>query len=319
MLKKNSKIFIAGHRGLVGGAILRKLNKNGYKNIITIPKKKLDLRDQSKVFKFLKKNKPDFIINAAASVGGIVANNNFKANFIYDNISIQNNIIHGAFLNKIKNLIFLGSSCVYPKHCKQPIKESYLLTGALEPTNEPYSVAKIAGIKMCESYNYQYKTNYICLMPCNTYGPNDNYDLITCHFLPAIIRKLFEASKSNVKQIKLWGTGNAKRELIYVDDIADACFFFMKKKIKHSLINVGTQKDNTIKEYAELILKKIGKKIKITFDNNKKMDGTSRKLLDCSLAKKYGWRSKISVDRGLDLTIEDYLKQNNNNIREVKF
>ena len=241
MLSRNSKIFIAGHSGLVGSAIHRKLKEKGFNKIITISKKNLDLRDQRKVYIFLKKNKPKFIINAAASVGGIAANNKFRADFIYNNISIQNNLIHSAFKNNIRNLIFLGSSCVYPRNCKQPMKETYLLTGPLEKTNEPYAVAKIAGIKMCESYNIQHGTNYICLMPSNTFGPNDNYDLKTSHFFPALIRRFVEAKYKKKKFIKLWGTGSAKRELIYVDDIAEACIFFMKKKTKHSLINIGSE------------------------------------------------------------------------------
>ena len=228
MLNKNTKIFLAGHNGLVGSAILRRLLFNGYKNIITASRSELDLFNQKKVFSFLKKKRPKAIIIAAARVGGILANNNFKAEFIYENLCIQNNLIHSAYLNNIKNLIFLGSSCVYPKNAKQPIKEKYLLSGYLEKTNEPYAVAKIAGIKMCESYNYQYKTNYKCLMPTNTYGPNDNYNLNTSHFLPAFIQKVHDYKYKKIKKILIWGTGNPKRELIYVDDIADACIFFFK-------------------------------------------------------------------------------------------
>ena len=318
MLNKKSKIFLAGHNGLVGGAILKKLINNGYKNIITISKKKLDLRNQEKVFKFIKKKKPKFIINAAASVGGIAANNTYKADFIYNNISIQNNLIHSAFLNGINNLIFLGSSCVYPRKCKQPIKEDYLLTGPLEKTNEPYAVAKIAGIKMCESYNYQHNTNYLCLMPCNAFGPNDNYDLLTSHFFPALIRRLSDAVNNKKKSIKLWGTGKARREFIYVDDIADACIFFMNKKVRHALINIGSEEENTIKQFAKKVAKKIGKEIKVKFDNNKNMDGTPRKILDCSLARSYGWKKKISFDEGLELTLNDFFKRKGN-FRKIKF
>ena len=230
MINKNSNIFVTGHKGLVGSAIIRKLNFFGYKKITTIDKKKLDLRNQKKVFEFFKKQKIDGVINAAALVGGILANSKFKADFIYDNIAIQNNIIHGCYVNDIKNLIFLGSSCIYPKMCKQPIKENYLLSGELEKTNEPYAIAKIAGIKMCESYNYQYKTDFKCLMPCNLYGPNDNYDLKNSHFFPALIKKMHIAKKKKVKKIVVWGTGNPKRELMHVDDLADACIFFIKKK-----------------------------------------------------------------------------------------
>ncbi len=260
MPNKNSKIFLTGHGGLVGGAIYKQLINKGYKNIITISKKKLDLRNQKKVFDFIKKKKPQFIINAAASVGGIAANNTFKADFIYNNIAIQNNLIHSAFLNGIKNLIFLGSSCVYPRKCKQPIKEEYLLSGPLEKTNEPYAIAKIAGIKMCESYNFQHNTNYLCLMPCNSFGPNDNYDLLTSHFFPALIRRFSDAVKNKKKSIKLWGTGKPKRELIYVDDVANACIFFMHKKVKHSLINIGSEEESTIKQFVEKVKKKNWKK-----------------------------------------------------------
>ena len=226
MINKYSRIFVTGHKGLVGSAIIRRLNHFGYKKIITIEKKKLDLRNQQKVFNFFKNNKIDGVINAAALVGGILANSKFKANFIYDNIAIQNNIIHSCYINNIKNLIFLGSSCIYPKNCKQPIKESYLLTGKLESTNEAYAIAKIAGIKMCESYNYQYKTNFKCLMPCNLYGQNDNYDLTNSHFFPALIKKIYLAKKKKINQISVWGTGKPKRELMYVDDMADACIYF---------------------------------------------------------------------------------------------
>ena len=309
MINKSSKIFLAGHKGLVGGAIFRILKKRGYKNIITISKKKLDLRDQKKVFLFLKKTKPKIVINAAATVGGIAANNNFRADFIYNNISIQSNLIYSTFKNNIKNLIFLGSSCVYPRECKQPIKEEYLLSGYLEKTNEPYAIAKISGIKMCESFNHQYKTNYLCIMPCNAFGPNDNYDLQTSHFFPALIRKIVEATNKKKKSIKLWGTGKVKRELIYVDDIAEACVFFMNKKIKHSLINIGSEEENTIQNFSKLIAKKINSRIKINFDKNTKMNGTPRKILDCSLARSYGWKKKTSFDRALDLTIQDFVSK----------
>ena len=308
MITKNSKIFVAGHNGLVGSAILRRLNILGYKNILTVDKKKLDLTNQKKVFLFLKRNRPQAIITAAAKVGGIYANNKYRANFIYENLAIQNNLIHSAFLNKIKNLIFLGSSCVYPKNSKQPIKEKYLLTGLLEHTNEPYAIAKIAGIKMCESYNIQYGTNYKCLMPSNTYGPNDNYNLQNSHFFPALIRKVHDSKIKKVNKIILWGTGKPKRELIYVDDVADACIFFLNKKTKESLINIGTGKDIKIEQYAKLIMKFLNIKINIYFDKTKP-DGTPRKLLDTTIAKKYGWRPKISLKDGFFLTYADYLKK----------
>lgn len=308
MITKNSKIFLAGHNGLVGSAILRRLNILGYKNILTVDKKKLDLTNQKKVFLFLKLNRPQAIIIAAAKVGGINANNNYRADFIYENLAIQNNLIHSAFLNKIKDLIFLGSSCVYPKNSKQPIKEKYLLTGSLENTNEPYAIAKIAGIKMCESYNVQHGTNYKCLMPSNTYGPNDNYNLHNSHFFPALIRKIHDAKIKKVNKIVLWGTGKPKRELIYVDDVADACIFFLNQKTKESLINIGTGKDLRIEQYAKLIMKFLNIKINIHFDKTKP-DGTQRKLLDTTIAKKYGWRPKITLKDGFFITYRDYLKK----------
>ena len=303
MSLKKSKIYVAGHNGLVGSAIIRRLKFFGYKNIITIDRERLDLTNQHKVLKFLKKTKPKFIIIAAAKVGGINANNKYRADFIYENLSIQNNLIHGAYLNKIKNIIFLGSSCVFPKNCKQPIKEKYLLNGVLEYTNEPYAIAKIAGIKLCENFNLQYNTNYKCLMPSNTYGPGDNYDLETSHFYPALIKKILKAKKKMEKNIILWGTGRAKRELIYVDDLADACIFFMNKKTKENLINIGVGKDYTIKQYAEFISKYLNYPIQIKFDKTKP-DGTKRKLLDISVAKRYRWSPKVSLKSGFFKTIK---------------
>lgn len=308
MINKNSKIYVAGHNGLVGSAIVRKLKSLGYKKIITTSRKSLDLTNQKKTFLFLKKQKPDFIFICAAKVGGILANDTFKGQFIFENLQIQNNLVHGAYKNKITNLIFLGSSCVYPRDSKQPIKEEYLMKSPLEKTNEPYAIAKIAGIKLCESYNFQYKTNYLCLMPTNTYGPNDNFDLITSHFMPALIRKVHEAKNKKNKFIKVWGDGSAKREIIYVDDLADACIYFMKKKTKHSLINIGTGKDHSIKFYVDKILKILDVKLKISYDK-KKPNGTPRKLLDNSLAKKYGWKPKISLDQGIKLSYKSYLKK----------
>ena len=309
MINKLSKIYLTGHKGLVGTAILKKLTGLGYKNIITITRDKLDLREQSKVFDFFKKKKIDAVINAAGHVGGIFANDKYKANFIYDNLAIQNNIIHACYKNKIKNLIFLGSSCIYPKNSKQPIKEKYLLTGELEKTNEPYAVAKIAGIKMCESYNFQYNTNYKCLMPCNLYGPNDNYDLKTSHFFPALIVKALEAKK-NKKKLILWGSGKPKRELMYVDDLADACIYFLKKQTKDSLINIGTGIEKSIFQYAKFILKKINYECQIIFDKSLP-DGTPRKIIDNSLALSYGWKSNINLDEGFKLTLNSYLSKLN--------
>ena len=302
-LNKFSKIFVAGHNGLVGSSVVRRLKFYGYKNILTISKKKLDLRNQKDVEKYFKKNKPDAVINAAATVGGIYANNKYRADFIFDNLAIQTNIIHTSFVNKINNLIFLGSSGVYPKNSKQPIKEKYLLTGELEKTNEPYAVAKIAGIKMCESYNNQYGTNYKCLMPTNSYGPNDNYDLLTSHFYPALIIKIYQAKKNKKNSILLWGNGRAKREIIYVDDLADACIHFLNKKTKECLINIGSGEEKTIEQFAKYLIKKFKVNIKIKFDKSKP-NGTPRKILDTSLAKKYGWKSKIDLDQGLEQVLK---------------
>ena len=306
MINRNSKIFVTGHMGLVGSAIVRRLKYFGYKNILTIDKKKLDLKNQQKVSNFFKKKKIDVVINAAAKVGGIYANNKYRADFIYDNLAMQTNIIHACYLNRVKSLIFLGSSCIYPRNSKQPIKEKYLLKGELEKTNEPYAVAKIAGIKMCESYNFQYKTNYKCLMPCNLYGPNDNYDLKTSHFFPALIAKAIDAKQNKKKNIILWGSGKPKRELMYVDDLADACIYFMKKKIKESLINVGVGHDMSILSYAKFILKKMKLNCKIVLDRSKS-DGTPRKIIDSSVARKYGWTPNIDLNEGFDLTLKNYL------------
>tara|TARA_B100002052_G_scaffold282981_1_gene293475 strand:- start:512 stop:1453 length:942 start_codon:yes stop_codon:yes gene_type:complete len=310
MVKKNSKIFVAGHRGLVGSAIVRKLKENGYNKILTIEKKKLDLTNQSSVYSYLKSNKPDFIFIAAAKVGGIFSNNKFKADFINSNLSIQNNIIHGAYKYKIKNLIFLGSSCVYPRNCKQPIKEDYLLSGKLEKTNEPYAIAKIAGIKMCESYNYQYKTNYKCLMPTNTFGPNDNYHPLNSHFFPSLIRKIHFLKKKKEKKLLIWGDGTPKRELIYVDDLADACIYFMKKKTKETIINIGTGKDYSIKQYAKIFLDTIypNSNVTILYDKSKP-NGTPRKVMNVNLAKKYGWKAKTNIKKAINITYEDFVNR----------
>jgi len=302
------KIFLAGHNGLVGSAILRNLKKKNKYSILTIERKNLDLLDQKKVFYFLKKHKPNAVIIAAAKVGGILANQNYGGEFIYENLQIQNNLIHGSFSNGIKNLIFLGSSCIYPKNCKQPIKESYLLSGKLEETNEPYAVAKIAGVKMCEAYNKQFGTNYKCLMPTNTYGPNDNYNLSNSHFFPALIHKAHLCKIKKKKYIKIWGSGKPLRELIYVDDLADACIYFLNKKTEHTLINIGSGKDYSVKYYASFVLKKLNLEIPIKFDRLKP-DGVKRKLLDVTLAKKYGWEPKVSLSDGFDKTYLEFLKK----------
>jgi len=308
MIDHKSKIFVAGHKGLVGSAILRRLKKKGFKNILIAGRSKLDLTNQSKVYSFIKKERPNFIFIAAAKVGGIYSNNKYPAEFMYNNLTIQSNLIHAAYLCDIKNLIFLGSSCVYPRLCEQPIKEQYLLNGELEKTNEAYAIAKIAGIKMCESYNRQYKTNYKCLMPTNTFGPNDSYDPLNSHFFPSLIRKVHEIRVKNKKELILWGNGSPKREVIYVDDIADACVYFMNKKFKETIINIGTGNDFSIKEYAKIILSLIipSKKIKIRYDKSKP-NGTPRKVMDVSLAKKYGWKSKIDLKEAIKLTYSDYL------------
>jgi len=301
------RIFLAGHKGLVGSAIYRKLIEKNYKKIITIDKKKLNLLNQQEVFKFIKKKKPEIVIIAAARVGGVYHNSIHGADFIYENLQIQNNLIHGSFKNKVKKIVFLGSSCIYPKKSKQPIKEKYLLTGKLEETNEPYAIAKIAGVKMCEAYNQQYKTNYICIMPSNAYGPNDNYHSLNSHFFAALIKKAHECKVKNKKTFEVWGTGKPLRELVYVDDIADACIYFMKKKTKETLINIGTGKDMRIRDYVKFLIKKLNLKVKIKYDRTKP-DGVYRKVLDIKLARKYGWRPKFNLDKGFEITYENFLK-----------
>ena len=300
MINFNSKIFVAGHKGLVGSAIVRQLKEKGYSKVITIDKEKLDLTNQSKVHNFLKKNKPDFIFLAAAKVGGILSNNRFKAEFIYNNLSIQLNIIHSAYRCGIKDIIFLGSSCVYPRDCKQPIKENYLLGGKLEKTNDAYAIAKIAGIKMCESYNEQYNTNYKCLMPTNTFGPNDNYDELNSHFFPALIKKMHQIKIKNKNTLKVWGDGSPRREVIYVDDLARACVFFMKKKKKRM--------SNKYWNWHRLFIIP-NRNIKIVYDK-KKPNGTPKKVLDIKLARKYGWKPKFKLNQSILKTYNFFLKEN---------
>ena len=308
MININSKVFIAGHNGMLGSSIFRTLKKRGYKKIITVDKKKLDLRNQIAVKKFIKINKPDAVIIAAAKVGGIKANIRYPANFISDNLQIQTNLISSSHINNVKKLILFGSSCIYPKHLKKPIKESQIMTGLLEETNESYAVAKIAGIKMIESFNKQYNTNYICLMPCNLFGPNDNYDSQNSHFLPALIKKIYLASKAKKKDkvVKLWGTGKPLREVLYVDEVANACEFFLRKKTKKSLINIGSNVEMSIKNYANLVKKKIDPRVLIKFDNDKNLDGVMRKKLNLSLARSYGWKSKMNFSKVLDEIIRDF-------------
>ena len=307
MLSKKSKIFIAGHKGMVGSSIYRKLKKTGYKNLLLVDKRKLDLLDQKKVYDFLNKNKPKLVIIAAARVGGIAANSKYKNKFLYENLQIQNNLIHGSYLASIKNLIFLGSSCIYPRNCKQPMKEKYILTGKLEETNDAYAIAKIAGIYMCANYSKNYNLNYKSLMPPNMYGPGDNYDLQNSHFYPALINKIAKAKKLKKKYVVLWGTGKAKRELMFVEDFADALIFFMNKDIKEPFLNIGTGKSYSIKWYTKFLMKKIGVNLKIKFDKSKP-DGTPEKCLDISLAKKYGWKPQSDLHKGFETTFRDYQK-----------
>ena len=310
-MNSKSKIYIAGHTGLVGSAIIRELKKNGFQRIITATRSQLDLINQQAVLKFLKRKKPDFIVIAAAKVGGIYSNNKYKGQFIYENLMIQTNLIHSAYSCKIKNLIFLGSSCIYPKKSKQPIKEQYLLDGKLEKTNDAYAIAKIAGIKMCDSYNQQYGTNYRCLMPTNTFGPNDSYHTLNSHFVPSLIKKIHYAKIKNKKNITLWGNGKAKREILYVDELAKACIYFMNKKTKDLIINIGSGKDYSIKEYAKLFLKILApkKKINIKYDLSKP-NGTPRKVLDIALAKKYGWRPNFNLKKQILETYQSYKNKN---------
>ena len=300
-MQLDAKIYIAGHRGMVGSAILRNLEAKGYSNILTRTSQELDLLDQNLVFSFLQEEQPDYIFLAAAKVGGIYANNTYRADFIYQNLAIESNLIHGAHLAGVKRLCFLGSSCIYPRDCPQPIKEEYLLTGPLEQTNEPYAIAKIAGIKLCESYNQQYGRQFVAVMPTNLYGPNDNYDLANSHVLPALLRKAHEAKERGDADLVIWGTGTPKREFLYVDDMAAACVFLMENDINEGLFNVGTGTDVTIRELAETVMEVVGFNGGVVFDAAKP-DGTPRKLLDVSRLKDVGWQSKVSLKEGIALT-----------------
>ena len=310
-INKNSKIFLAGHNGMVGSAIYRKLIKNGYKNIITQNRKRLDLTDQNQTFKFLKNKKPHLVILAAAKVGGIIANSKYKDEFLYQNIQIQNNVIHGSYLAGVKNLFLLGSSCIYPKYCKQPMKEEYLLTGKLEESNDAYSIAKIAGLKMCEYYSKIHKINFKSFMPPNLYGPNDNYDTNQSHFYPALIKKIHKAKINGSKALLIWGSGKARRELMFVDDFAEAIVFFIKKKIKEPFLNIGIGKDYSIKWYANFIMKQLKIKLHINYDKSKP-DGMPKKCLDISLAKKYRWKPKNNFNNSFKITYEHFLKDKKN-------
>ena len=306
---KTSKIYIAGHRGLVGSAIIRKLKEKGYNNLITQEHRKLDLTNQAAVEAFFKKNKPEYVFLAAAKVGGIMANKTYPAEFIYENLMIATNVINSAYKYKVKKLVFLGSSCIYPRLAPQPIKEEYLLTSYLEPTNEAYAIAKIAGLKLCAFYNQQYKTNYISAMPTNLYGPNDNFDLNSSHVLPALIRKFHEAKMRGDKSVTLWGSGRPKREFLHVDDLAEALIFLMNKYNGQEIVNVGCGEDLSIKELANKVKVITGYQGKIVWDKNKP-DGTPRKLLDVSRIKKLGWKPKTNLDRGLLETYQWFAKNN---------
>jgi GDP-L-fucose synthase len=307
-MNNNSKIYIAGHRGLVGSALKRKLESEGYVNLICKTRPELNLLDQTEVEEFFAKEKPDYVFLAAAKVGGILANKTQKADFIYENLQIQNNIIHNAYKYKVKKLLFLGSSCIYPKLCEQPIKEEYLMTGPLEETNDAYAIAKIAGIKMCQSYNSQYKTNFISVMPTNLYGPNDNFNLETSHVLPALLRRFHEAKVNNLKKVTVWGSGSPMREFLHVDDLADACVFLMNNYNQSEIVNIGTGTDITIKELAETIKTITGFQGKLEWDKSKP-DGTPRKLLNVSRLHKLGWKHNINLKEGIEKTYEWFLGQ----------
>ena len=311
-MKKNSKIFVAGGQsGLVGTAIVRHLKESGYIDIIIKTRKQLDLLNQKQVEKFFNREKPEYVFLAAAKVGGILANKTQKADFIYENLTIQNNVIFSAWKFKVKKLLFLGSSCIYPKFSPQPIKEEYLLTGKLEETNDAYAIAKIAGIKLCQSFNEQYKTNFISVMPTNLFGPNDNFDLETSHVVPALIRKFHEAKSGKKKKVILWGSGNAYREFLYVDDLAYACIFLMQKYNDSETINIGKGKDITIHALAQLVKKIVGFKGRINWDRSKP-DGTPRKKLDISKLQKLGWKPQTSLTEGIKITYRWYLENHKN-------
>lgn len=306
-MKKDSKIFIAGHNGLVGSAILRQLTKEDYSNIICKNRNELDLLDSIAVENFFKKEKPEYVFLAAAKVGGIHANNTYPADFIYENLKIQNNIIHNSYLNNVKKLIFLGSSCIYPRKCPQPIKEGYLLTGELEKTNEAYAIAKIAGIKMCESYNKQYKTNFISVMPTNLYGINDNFNLETSHVFPALLKKFHDAKINSDSEVVMWGTGSPMREFLYVDDMANACIYLMNNYKENEIVNIGTGEDISIRDLAFIIKDITGFKGNIVNDTSKP-DGTPKKLLDVSKLHSLGWKHKIELKEGIEKTYQWFLK-----------
>ncbi len=302
----NTKIYVAGHSGMVGSALIRRLQSAGYKNLVTKTHAELDLLDQASVSDFFAEVKPEYVFLAAAKVGGIHANNTFRAEFIYQNLMIEANIIHAAWRANVQRLMFLGSSCIYPRNCPQPIREDSLLTGPLEQTNEPYALAKIAGIKLCESYNLQYGTEYVSVMPTNLYGPNDNYDLHNSHVLPALIRKAHEAKINGSQRFEVWGSGRPMREFLYVDDMADACVFLMElDEVRDGLFNIGTGKDVTIRELAKVVMNEVGLDAEIAFDETKP-DGTPRKLLDVGRMRKLGWQSRTSLSSGISKAYADF-------------
>jgi GDP-L-fucose synthase len=303
-MEKSSKIFVAGHRGMVGSAIVRKLNSEGYNNLILKTSKELDLRNQAAVELFFANEKPDYVFLAAAKVGGIHANNTFRADFLYDNLIMESNIIHQSYVHKVKKLLFLGSSCIYPKLAPQPLKEEYLLSGFLESSNEPYAIAKIAGIKLCENYRRQYGCDFISAMPTNLYGPNDNYNLDTSHVIPALIRKFHEGKLKNAPAVQVWGTGNPLREFLHVDDLAEACLFLMNNYSEELFINIGTGTDLSIKALAQMISDIVGYKGAISYDATKP-DGTPKKLMDVSRILKMGWKPTITLEQGLRKVFED--------------
>ncbi len=304
-MEKNAKIYVAGHRGMVGSAIVRKLQSQGYGNILTRVSSELDLRSQAAVTRFFEDEKPDYVFLAAAKVGGIHANNTYRADFIYENMMIQNNVIHESYRNGVKKLLFLGSSCIYPKMAAQPLREDYLLTGELEPTNEPYAIAKIAGIKMCDAYRSQYGCNFISVMPTNLYGPNDNYDLHNSHVLPALIRKFHEAKLNGSPTVEVWGSGTPRREFLHADDLADACFYLMETYNEPGLVNIGTGEDISIKELAELVQKTTGYQGTVIW-NTSQPDGTPRKLMDVGKLSGFGWTYKTRLEDGLRQVYAEY-------------
>ena len=303
-MQTSSKIYVAGHKGMVGSAIVRKLQSEGYTNLIFRKSSELDLTDQRAVINFFQKEHPEYVFLAAAKVGGIGANNKYRADFLYENLMIQNNVIHESYKHEVKKLLFLGSSCIYPKFSKQPIKEEYLLNGPLEFTNEPYAIAKIAGIKMCENYHSQYNCNFISVMPTNLYGPNDNYDPVNSHVLPALLKKFHEAKVNNTNTVCLWGTGNPKREFLHVDDLAAACFYFMLEYNGNAIVNVGTGTEISILELANLIAYITGYQGEIKWDSSKP-DGTPRKLLNVERAHSLGWKHSIGLEEGIRKVYED--------------